>query len=236
MSVRVVFSSEPPTLLTQMSIRPNRSIVWSARSSERSRMSPATISAFRPRAPSARPEEPGPRASNARPRRQRRPGAAACPCGPAEPRRPSARQLLLPGRAHGPTDGARYTRFRFCAVCRRKYRTKKPRNPMCAPAGVRPGVVGSDPVALTHGRAAVRSCRIASWSRAKFTILVDHVGSGPVLIFSGRRALSVQLRRASRGTVWRISRGRGSLRYGNAAICIAVGVWSLVMPATFSWT
>lgn len=69
-----------------------------------------------------------------------------------------------------------------------------------------------------------------------YTILVDHVGSGPVLIFSGRSALSVQLRRASRGTVWRMSRGRGSLRYGNAAICIAVGVWSLVMPATFSWT
>ena len=59
--------------------------------------------AVRPRAPSARPEEPGPRASNARPRRQRRPGAAACPCGPAEPRRPSARQLLFPA-VHGALD------------------------------------------------------------------------------------------------------------------------------------
>ena len=45
----VVFSSEPPTLLTQISIRPNRSIARSASSSEKSRISPAAINAERPR-------------------------------------------------------------------------------------------------------------------------------------------------------------------------------------------
>ena len=48
-SSRTVFSSEPPTLLTHTSRRPNSSIVERASRSERSRMSPPTTSGRRPR-------------------------------------------------------------------------------------------------------------------------------------------------------------------------------------------